>query len=189
MSGEEAERKKASDSEHAGRSLDHTVSAVDGAGRSLDAVRMSSHSDRLPRSPVEKPMDDAQTQAEMSERKGATESAIPDRTLGTMRSSSPERPHGQTGSTLPVVEEAGEAGSTGGRSGGSVGGNPAEDKERGQCRDGEARVGDASVVVGSEQPRTIGEADGFAHAPVLSPVVVSPAMRDPEKALAAAGPA
>ena len=186
MTGEEAERKKASEGEHAGRSFDHTVSTVDGAGRSLDAVRMSSHSDRLPRSPVEKTMDEAQTQAEKSERKGAHEpAAMPDRTLGTMRSSSPERSHGQTGSTLPVVEEAGEAGSTGGRSGGSVGGNAVdESKGIGKWREGEARAGGGNVV-GGEQALTNEKADGFVDAPVLSPLVASPATTDPEKGLAA----
>jgi hypothetical protein len=188
MTGEEAERKKASEGEHAGRSLDHTVSTMDGAGgRSLDTVRMSSHSDRLQRSPVEKTMDEAQTQAEKSERKGASEPNMPDRTLGTMRSSSPERSHGQTGSTLPVVEEAGEAGSTGGRSGGSVGGNPVEDKERAnKWRDGESRAGVGNVVVGGEQALMTEKGDEFVDAPVLSPLVTSPGTtRDPEKGLVA----
>ncbi len=102
MTEEEAERKKASGSEHAGQYLDHTVSTVDGATRSIDTVRMSSHSDRQARSPVEKTMEKAQRQAEKSEKKGANEQAMPDRTLGTMRSSSADRTHGQTGSTLPV---------------------------------------------------------------------------------------
>jgi hypothetical protein len=100
---------------------------VDGPSTSLEMTRKSGHSDRdhhHHRSPVDKTMEKAQKQAEKSERRGANEHALPDRTLGTMRSSSADRSHGQLGSTLPIVEEAGEASSTGGRSngGGSNGG-------------------------------------------------------------------
>jgi 1-phosphatidylinositol-4-phosphate 5-kinase len=58
----------------------------------------------------------AEKQAGKTERAGANESTSPDRTLSTVRSPSAERSGGITGQTLPVVEEAGEAGSTSGRS-------------------------------------------------------------------------
>lgn len=65
---------------------------------------------------TDKVMRKAEKQAEKSERAGAKESRSPDRTLGTVRSPSAERSGGIAGQTLPVVEEAGEAGSTSGRS-------------------------------------------------------------------------
>lgn len=129
-------------------------------------------------------MEKAQKQAEKSERKGANEQAMPDRTLGTMRSSSAERSHGQTGSTLPVVEEAGEAGSTGGRSGGSVCGNAVEEKERGRSREGDSQ-GDIRRVVNGEQPMTTEKAHDFVDAPALPPLTTSPTTMDPEKRLVA----
>lgn len=52
------------------------------------------------------------------ERKGDDESERPEpRTIGVVRSPSAERTNGLQGQTLPVVEEMGEASSTGGRSG------------------------------------------------------------------------
>jgi hypothetical protein len=173
MTEEEAERQRALEP-------DPPIAAVDGPSLSLDAVRSSNHSDRLPRSPVEKTMEKAQKQADKSERKGASEQAMPDRTLGTVRSPSAERSHGQAGSTLPVVEEAGEAGSTGGRSGGSVGGNVAVEKERDILRD-ESQSGVRRVISG-QQP-TMEKADGFDDASVLRSLTASPAAMDPEKSL------
>jgi 1-phosphatidylinositol-4-phosphate 5-kinase len=185
MTEEEAERKKASEAEHAGKPHDHTIPTVDGATTSLDAVRRSSHSDRLPRSPVDKTMDRAQKQADKSVRKGANEQAVPEHTLGTVRSPSADRSLGQAGPTLPVVEEAGEAGSTGGRSGGSltgsVTGNVVDETERGRSRDSESRGGIRRVISG-EHPATE-KTDGFVDAPVLSPQTTSPALMDPEKGL------
>ena len=145
MTEEEAERKKASEPEHTYQSLDRIASAVDGQTTSLDAARMSTHSDRLPRTSVDQTVEKAQRQAEKSERNGANEEAVPDRTLGTRRSPSAELSHGQAGSTLPVVEEAGEAGSTGGRSGGSVGGNFVDEKARARPTDGELQGGMTGV--------------------------------------------
>lgn len=154
MTEEEAERKTVLESAHTRQSYEHPVTSLDGPSASLDAIRRSSHSDRLPRSPVDKTMEKAQKQAEKSERKGANEQVMSDRTLGTMRSPSAERSHGQAGSTLPVVEEAGEAGSTGGRSGGSVGGSAPDEKERGRSRDGDGKSqgGIRRVVSAGEQP-------------------------------------
>jgi hypothetical protein len=174
MTEEEAGRKKASES-------DHPTSAVEGHTTPIDAIRSSSHSDRLPRSPVDKTMEKAQKQADRSERKGANEQAISDRTLGTMRSPSAERSHGQAGSTLPVVEEAGEAGSTGGRSGGSVGGNAVDEKDRGRSRDEKSQGGIRTVINGEQS--TTEKADGFLDAPRLPPLTTSPMTMDPEKGL------
>ncbi len=187
MTEEEAERKKASGSEHAVQSLDHTVSTVDGATRSIDAVRMSSHSDRQPRSPVDATMDKAHKQSEKSERRGANEQAMPDRTLGTMRSSSADRTHGQAGSTLPVVEEAGEAGSTGGRSRNSVAGNAVDEKESSIPED-KTSQGGIRRVISNDQPMTEkADAGGSVGVPVLPPLMTSPAMMDPEKSLVGGG--
>ncbi len=177
---EEAERKKALEPDRAHQSLDHPLSAVDGP-TSLDAIRRSSHSDRLPRSPVDKTIEKAPKQAERSERKGGNEQAMPERVLGPMRSPSVERSHGQAGSTLPVVEEAGEAGSTGGRSGGSVGGNAVDEKDRGRSRDGESQGGIRRVISGEQQ--TTDNVDGVLDAPKLSPLMTSLSTVDPEKSL------
>ena len=58
--------------------------------------------------------------ARMSERDGAGSGANqgekPERTLAAVRSPSADRTNGVAGAILPVVEEAGEAGSTSGRS-------------------------------------------------------------------------
>ncbi|KAI9799206.1 MAG: hypothetical protein M1825_004849 [Sarcosagium campestre] len=62
------------------------------------------------RSSTEKVMEKAERQARKTERDGANETQAPDRTIGTVRSPSVDR------TTLPVVEEAGEHGSTSGRS-------------------------------------------------------------------------
>jgi 1-phosphatidylinositol-4-phosphate 5-kinase len=58
----------------------------------------------------------AETQAAKTESQGANEDERPERTLLSVRSPSAER-GGNAGMVLPVVEEAGEASSTGGRSG------------------------------------------------------------------------
>ena len=53
----------------------------------------------------------AEKQAHKTEMEGASEEPQHDRTRSAMRSSSAERSQGVQGSTLPVVQEAGEAGS------------------------------------------------------------------------------
>ncbi|KAF2791364.1 SAICAR synthase-like protein [Melanomma pulvis-pyrius CBS 109.77] len=63
-------------------------------------------------------MDKAEHQAERSRQRGASEENIPNRELRSVRSPSAER--GELGTTLPVVEEAFESSSTGGRSGRST---------------------------------------------------------------------
>lgn len=181
MTEEEAERRKVLDKEHTRQSNDQNLWTVDGPITSLDVARRSSHSDRLPRSSVEKTIEKAQKQAEKSERNGANEQAMPERILATTRSSSAERTHGQAGSTLPVVEEVGEGGSTGGRSGTSVGGSVVDEKERGGER-GEESKGRIRRVISSKEP-SVEKADGLLNPPVLPPLTSSPATMDPEKSL------
>lgn len=82
-------------------------------GLSLETQRLSGH---LSRSSTDRVMEKAEKQARKSEKDGAGESERPDRTLSAVRSPSADRSNGVTGATLPVVEEAGEAGSTSGRS-------------------------------------------------------------------------
>lgn len=127
-------------------------------------------------------MEKALKQAEKSERKGANEQAMPDRTLGVVRSPSAERSHGQAGSTLPVVEEAGEAGSTGGRSGGSVGGNAIDEKERGRSRDEGFQGSIRRVISGDQQPMSE-KAYGLEIPSILPFITTStgPTLMDPEK--------
>lgn len=59
-----------------------------------------------------------ENEALKAEKRGDDEGDRPDpRTIGVVRSPSAERTNGLQGQTLPVVEELGEASSTGGRSG------------------------------------------------------------------------
>jgi hypothetical protein len=67
--------------------------------------------EKLPKSPVERTLEKAEKQAVKTERHGAVENEKADRTLMTTRSPSAERTGGTHGTTLPVVEEAGESGS------------------------------------------------------------------------------
>ncbi|CAI6338447.1 unnamed protein product [Periconia digitata] len=60
----------------------------------------------------------AEGQADRSRRMGANEDEVPHRELRSVRSPSAER--GELGTTLPIVEEAAESASTGGRSGRST---------------------------------------------------------------------
>jgi 1-phosphatidylinositol-4-phosphate 5-kinase len=68
-------------------------------------------------------MEKAERQAEISVAKGSSEENVPERKLNTVRSPSADR--GELGYTLPVVEEAAESGSVGGRSGKSASSDPA----------------------------------------------------------------
>ncbi|KAF2459445.1 hypothetical protein BDY21DRAFT_384648 [Lineolata rhizophorae] len=68
-----------------------------------------------PRSPSEHVVHEAERVAEKTRRKGANEDEVPERQIKTVRNQSTER--GEVGHTLPVVEEAAESGSTGGKSG------------------------------------------------------------------------
>ena len=72
----------------------------------------------LSRSSTDRVMEKAEKQVRKAEDRGMTEDGAPsDRTLGAVRSPSAERTAGVGGATLPIVEEAGEGASTGGRSG------------------------------------------------------------------------
>ena len=107
MTREEAEKEKQSGDQ------------LDG---SIHTNRQSSQ--HFSRASVEKVLDRAEYQAHKTERHGALEDESQDRTLTSVRSPSAERSNGIAGATLPVVEEVGEAGSTGGRSGRSTDGSP-----------------------------------------------------------------
>lgn len=69
---------------------------------------------RSERESTEKVLAKAEGQAERSRRRGASEEDVPNREMRMVRSPSAER--GELGTTLPVVEEAVESSSTGGRS-------------------------------------------------------------------------
>jgi 1-phosphatidylinositol-4-phosphate 5-kinase len=119
-SREEAAREK----EAAGRtSIPHTNSnTFSDRGRnptSLDAGRGRSNSQPMHRlSNPNSTLQRNEQEAVNSERRGDDETQRPDpRTISVVRSPSADRSGGLQGQTLPVVEELGEASSTGGRSG------------------------------------------------------------------------
>lgn len=66
-------------------------------------------------------MDKAEHQAERSRQRGHSEDGVPSREMRAVRSPSAER--GELGTTLPVVEEAAESSSVGGRSNRSASGD------------------------------------------------------------------
>ncbi|KAJ4365909.1 Phosphatidylinositol-4-phosphate 5-kinase [Neocucurbitaria cava] len=66
------------------------------------------------RSSTDKVMEKAEHQADRSRQRGRSEEDVPSRELRAVRGPSAER--GEIGTTLPVVEEAGESSSVGGRS-------------------------------------------------------------------------
>ncbi|KAJ4318258.1 Phosphatidylinositol-4-phosphate 5-kinase, partial [Neodidymelliopsis sp. IMI 364377] len=68
----------------------------------------------ISRSSTDRVMEKAEHQAEKTQRHGAPERDVPNLAMRVVRSPSAER--GEIGTTLPVVEEAGEASSVGGRS-------------------------------------------------------------------------
>lgn len=81
---------------------------------------------QLFRTSTERVMDRAEKQARISQDDGANETRTPERVMGVVRSPSAERTNGLAGATLPIVEEVGEAGSTGGRSGRSQERSPSD---------------------------------------------------------------
>ncbi|KAJ4300714.1 Phosphatidylinositol-4-phosphate 5-kinase [Kalmusia sp. IMI 367209] len=95
---EAAEREKAEESAHA---LNDPL---------LTGVNIT----RSERESTEKVLHKAHEQAELSRRHGGSEEDVPKREMRIVRSPSAER--GELGTTLPVVEEAVESSSTGGRS-------------------------------------------------------------------------
>ena len=96
--------------------LTMTKEEVEREHRSTDQTDGSIHTDRQPsfslsRQSTDKVIQRAEKQAQKTEKQGASEDSRRDRTLSALRSSSAERSSGLAGATLPVVEEAGEAGS------------------------------------------------------------------------------
>ncbi|KAF1844053.1 SAICAR synthase-like protein [Cucurbitaria berberidis CBS 394.84] len=78
-------------------------------------IRDSTHNiNTVSRSSTDKVMEKAEHQAERSRQRGRSEEDVPNREMRAVRSPSAER--GEIGTTLPVVEEAGESSSVGGRS-------------------------------------------------------------------------
>lgn len=102
------------------------------------------------RASTEKVMEKAEIQAERSRQRGASEEDVPDRSMHIVRSPSAER--GELGTTLPVVEEAAESSSTGGRSNRST-----ETSLHGQRRSSHEQNGrpvePRSAARNAEQPR------------------------------------
>ena len=78
---------------------------------SIHTNRPSSH--YLSRSSTDRVMERAEKQAHRTDEQGTREDETRDRTLSAVRSPSADRSNGVTGSTLPIVEEVGESGSTG----------------------------------------------------------------------------
>lgn len=97
----------------------NTFSARDQNTSSMDSGRRRSGSQPMFRSNTSNTtLQRNENEAMNSERRGEDESHRPDpRTISTVRSPSADRSGGHQGQTLPVVEEFGEASSTGGRSG------------------------------------------------------------------------
>ncbi|KAL9111544.1 MAG: hypothetical protein Q9227_004032 [Pyrenula ochraceoflavens] len=114
MTKEEADREQHSKASEKERTSLGQLDGAQSQSFSFEAVRSSG--ERLSSSPVERTLEKAQKQAQKTERQGRNEADTPERTLCTARSPSADRSEGMKGTTLPVVEEAGEAASTGGRS-------------------------------------------------------------------------
>jgi 1-phosphatidylinositol-4-phosphate 5-kinase len=92
-----------------------TETGMEGQKATDEGVASSSQAQQ--RKSAEKVITKAERQAEKSEKRSGNEEKTPERTLASVRSPSAERTNGIAGQTLPVVEEAGENSSTGGRSG------------------------------------------------------------------------
>ncbi|KAG0647305.1 Phosphatidylinositol 4-phosphate 5-kinase its3 [Hyphodiscus hymeniophilus] len=110
-----------------------TFSSHDRHNTSLDSTRrrsgsMPMHKSNTPNATIQR----NENEALKSERRGDSDEPAEPRTISTVRSPSAERTGGMQGQTLPVVEEMGEASSTGGRSGRSRERplTPAKDDER-----------------------------------------------------------
>ncbi|KAL5401435.1 hypothetical protein PMIN06_010912 [Paraphaeosphaeria minitans] len=88
--------------------------AVESAHTANDPVLAGINNTRSERESTERVLHKAHTHADHSKRHGASEEDIPKREMRAVRSPSAER--GELGTTLPVVEEAQETSSTGGRS-------------------------------------------------------------------------
>ena len=120
MTKEEAERQTEAERGHSSTDAEAGIRAQQRVGTNLSlegALSSRDSTDLAPRSPVvDRTMQKAYKQADKSEKRRSSKEEPPDRTLGTVRTPSAERTNGSHGATLPIVEEVGEAGSTGGRS-------------------------------------------------------------------------
>ena len=124
-----------------------------GAG-SLKARPVSS-GQQLFRTSTERVMDRAEKQSQLSQDDGANEANVPERMIGVVRSPSAERTSGLAGATLPIVDEVGEGGSTGGRSGRSQERSPSDTYLDGApvlARPSHAMGGSSSPVGGRPPP-------------------------------------
>jgi 1-phosphatidylinositol-4-phosphate 5-kinase len=164
-----------------------TTTSIDGTRSSRDSA------DPGPRSPaIDKTMQKAYKQAEKSEKRRSSKEEPPERTFSTVRSPSAERTHGSAGTTLPIVEEAGEAGSTGGRSrrsdnsgeqtnekGGEYSKNPRPD-----ITNTAAEIRRVPLEEGKDAEGYDRSASFFPDVPGVQPVLsASPPPMDPEKSL------
>jgi 1-phosphatidylinositol-4-phosphate 5-kinase len=164
-----------------------SIMSVDGTRSSRDSA------DPGPRSPaVDKTMQKAYKQADKGEKRRSSKEEPPERTFGTVRSPSAERTHGSAGTTLPIVEEAGEAGSTGGRSRRS--GNSSQQINEKDGEYSENSKPDVTNTAGGIRhvPSEEGtDAEGYDRsgsflpdAPKLQPMLsASPPPMDPEKSI------
>lgn len=110
---------------------------------------------QLFRTSTERVMDKAEKQAHLSEDHGANEANAPERTIGALQSPSAERTNGLAGATLPIVEEVGEGGSTGGRSGRSQERSPSDVQfDSAPVLDGPSHAMDDSSPLGGRPPPT-----------------------------------
>lgn len=102
------------------------------------------------RSSVERAMDKAEKQAAKSEKTLAKDPEPPERVLTTVSAG----PEGAGPSTLPVVEEVGEAGSTGSKSGGSHSAQPGSSSQpaRDGLVNGEARPNEFRTAIAPSGP-------------------------------------
>lgn len=91
-----------------------TMPREDAEKQSDETAQTPNH---LTHSSTDRVMEMAEKAARRSDRDGSIEAETPERILSAARSPSAERSNGIIGATLPVVEEVGEGGSTGGRSG------------------------------------------------------------------------
>lgn len=98
------------------RTNSNTLSAYDGSGFDTSRRRSGSQSMHLTNT-NNTTLQRNEREALKSERRGDVEDAAEPRVLTTARSPSADRSGGMQGQILPVVEELGEASSTGGRSG------------------------------------------------------------------------
>ena len=143
---------------------------------SLDgALRSSRESGERGRSPaVERTMEKAYKQADKTTRPGAHEAAPPVKTVSAVRSPSADRGGGNLGTILPVVEEAGEAASTGAGSGHSDSGM--DDEQNSPDREGHRAGGIRRVLTEKREGDELG-------APVVPALSASPVCIDREKSI------